>query len=202
METGGVVKDWNIYSPRWCPVEITRSPLDSEKVLMLQDFDPYDYAKAVRVFQPAEKNRIRFKLFIESNPEILAMEVVTANGARCVQTRLDTDGKLLAKNGIESLAEVSVLESGKWIPVEFDIHAKKQWYHIRVNEETVAEKVKFSAEGIPERIIFRTGKYRLTDDVQKWKSGDKFVPGWDEPGADETVPKVTYYLKDFSVSSY
>jgi hypothetical protein len=201
MEIGGVVKDWNIYSPRWCPVEIRKSPKGTEKVLMIKDFDPYDYAKAVRVFQPSEKITIKFNLFIESNPAILAMEVVSANGARCIQTELDAKGNLLVKNGSDSLSKISSLESGMWILVEFNIHAKKKRYAIKVNGETVGEKIKFAAEDTPERIIFRTGKYRLTDDVQKWKSGDKFVPGWDEPGADETAPEAVYYIKDFLVSN-
>jgi hypothetical protein len=51
--------------------------------------------------------------------------------------------------------------------------------------------------GVPERIIFRTGDYRLTDDVQKYKSGDEHKPGWDEPGADEKMEVAVYYIKNF-----
>jgi hypothetical protein len=199
MEMGGVVKDWNIYSPRWCPVEITRSPTGPEKVLMLKDFDPYDYAKAVRVFQKADKARIQFQLFIESNPEILAIEVVSATGARCIQTELDTKGNLRAKNGNESLSVLSGLEPGKWISVEYDINAKKNQYALIIDGRTVAEKLRFSADDRPERIVFRTGEYRMTDDVQKYKSGDQKIPGWDEPGADEQSREAAYFIKDFRV---
>jgi hypothetical protein len=199
MELGGVVKNWNIYSPRWCPVEISKSPNSSNKVLMLKDFDPYDYAKAVRVFQKSEKLTIQFHLFIESNPEVLAVEVVSSNGARCIQTELDTKGNLLVKNGNDSLSKLSSLDLGKWIWIEFNINARKNWYNIRIDEKTVGEKIKFAVEDKPERIVFRTGKYRLTDDVQKYKSGDKHIPGWDEPGADETAPEATYFIKDFKV---
>jgi hypothetical protein len=201
MELGGVVTDWNIYSPRWCPVEISKSPDSSEKVLMLKDFDPYDYAKAVRVFQKSEELTIQFQLFIESNPEIFAIEVVSVNGARCIQTELDTEGNLHAINGNNNLSKISSLGLKKWISLEFDIHAEEMWYQIRINGEMIGEKIKFATKGKPERIIFRTGKYRLTDDVRKYKSGDQHIPGWDEPGADETAPIATYFIKNFRVNN-
>lgn len=199
MEIGGVVKDWNIYSPQWCPVEVSMSPLGKEKALMLKDFDPYDYAKAVRVFQKTEKCKIQFDLIIESNHEILAIEIVSANGARCIQTELDMNGKINAKNGKDSLSYVSTLNLRKWISIEFNINAKAYHYSINIDGEEKAEKLKFSVNDKPERIIFRTGKYRLTDDVQKWKSGEKYVPGWDEPGADEKSPEAIYFIKSFRV---
>ena len=201
MEIGGVIKDWNIYSPQWCPVEIRKSPTNSEKVLMLTDFDNYDYAKAVRVFQKTEKVKIQFELYIESNPEILAIEIVSANGARCIQTKLDVEGNFLAKNGKDSLSIVSGIELGKWIQVEFEINAKNNLFTLNIDGKKVSEKTAFSANDKPERIVFRTGKYRLTDDVQKWKSGDKYIPGWDEPDADEQAPRATFYIKDLSVNN-
>jgi hypothetical protein len=166
---------------------------------MLKDYDPYDYAKAVRVFQKAEKTKIQFDFFIESNPEILAIEVVSANGARCVQTELNTKGNLMAKNGSDKLSFVSAIELGIWISVEFNINSKRKNFTLTINDKNVAEKFRFSDDGMPERIIFRTGEYRLTDDVQKWKSGEKNVPGWDEPGADEQSQEATYLIKNFSV---
>ncbi|MFO7658022.1 MAG: exo-alpha-sialidase, partial [Bacteroidales bacterium] len=200
MEIGGVVTDWNIYSPQWCPVEISKSPDGTENVLRIADFDPYDYAKATRVFQKSDELTIRFDLFIEANPELLAIEVVSAKGERCIQTELDTLGNLLAKNGNNSLEKLVSFETGKWVPVEFGINAKKKWYNIIINGETIGEKIKFAAEGVPERIVFQTGKYRLEDDVQKYISGDQFVPGWDVPDADEMVSRATYYIKNFSVN--
>jgi hypothetical protein len=202
MEIGGEVIDWNIYSPQWCPVEIALAPEGTEKTLMMKDFDPYDYAKAVRVFQKSDKNKIQFELFIESNHEILAIEVVSANGARCLQTELDVKGNMKAKNGSDNLSFVSALKLGKWISVEFDINGKTASYSLKIDGEKVADKFNFSANDMPERIVFRTGKYRLTDDVQKWKSGEKYKPGWDEPNADEKSQEAAYFIRNFSVVAY
>ncbi len=201
MEIGGVVKDWNIYSPSWCPVEISNSPDKSEKVLMLKDFDPYDYAKAVRVFEKSDNTTIHFQLFVETHAEILAIEVVAADGSRCIQTQLDVNGAFLVKNGKEDWSSISKFPTGKWVSIELNFNAKQGHYNLLVDGEEVGKKLKFAIEGKPERIVFRTGEYRLTDDVQKFKSGDKFKPGWDEPMADEVAPEAVFYLKDFQVNN-
>ena len=199
MESGGVVTDWNIYSPLWCPVEITCSPDGSEKVLMLKDHDPYDYAKAVRVFPKSDKVKIQFGLYIESNKEMLAIEVVSATGARCVQMGVDKKGVLLAKNGSQPLSQVSTVEYNKWVQLEISINVHEKNFNIKMDNKKIEKNVDFAASGEPERLIFRTGRYRLQDNVQEYKSGNDFVPGWDEPGADETSPEAVYYIKDFKV---
>ena len=50
------VHDWNIYSRKWAPVRVVDFPSATNKSLELQDKDPYDYARAVRVF-PETKER-------------------------------------------------------------------------------------------------------------------------------------------------
>ena len=198
MEMGGVIKYWNIYTPKWCPVEIIDFPSKNEKSLMLKDFDPYDYAKAVRVFQKANQQTLSFKLYIESSSQILDMEIVSAKGDRLVQSQIDTNQKFLVKNGKGDYSSVAVLDSGKWHGFEIKLDAKKRQFSINLDGKQTMQQWGFSCEqGEPERIIFRTGPYRLTDDVQEYKSGDEFKPGWDEPGADEKVKEAIYYIKDF-----
>ena len=197
MEPGGVVENWNIYSPQWCPVELVKSPDSSENVLMLKDFDPYDYAKAVRVFHKTESNTLEFQLYIKSNPEILGIEVVAADGARCIQTQLDTDAGLRIQNGTDSFLQVARLERDKWVSMTLSYDSGKSTFLVKMDGKTIAKDIQFAEPGVPERIIFRTGRYRLNDELQKFKSGSKNIPGWDEPGADETVPEAVFYLKNF-----
>ena len=47
---------WNIYSPKWCPIKITKTPFKSGYSICLTDRDPYDYAKAVRMIDPRKRN--------------------------------------------------------------------------------------------------------------------------------------------------
>jgi len=198
METGGVIKDWNIYAPKWCPVEIVDFPGVTEKSMMLKDTDSYDYAKAVRVFHTADQQTLSFNLYVKASSELLDIEVVGAKGERLVQTRIDTERKLLVKNGTNDYSSAGLLESGKWYAFEIQLDAPKRQFSINLDGKEIIENASFSYDtGVPERIIFRTGQYRLTDDVQEYKSGDDFKPGWDEPGADEPVREAVYFIKDF-----
>jgi len=198
MEAGGVIKDWNIYTPRWCPVEIVDFPSDGEKSMMLKDTDPYDYAKAVRVFHKADQQRLSFNLYVKSSSGLLDIEIVSAKGERLVQTRIDADRKFLAKNGTTEYLSKATLDAGKWYSLEIGLDAQKRQFSINLDGKAILEDTNFSTEsGVPERIVFRTGQYRLTDDVQEYKSGNDFKPGWDEPEADEPVKEAVYYIKDF-----
>jgi hypothetical protein len=198
METGGVINDWNIYAPKWCPIEVVDFPSEGEKSIMFKDADPYDYAKAVRVFHAANQQTLSFSLYVKSSSELLDIEVVGAKGERLVQTRIDKDRKLLVKKGMDNYSSAEMLEAGKWYDIEIDLDAQTRQFSINLNGKAIVEEASFAYEtGVPERIIFRTGQYRLTDDVQEYKSGNDFKPGWDEPGADEPVKEAVYYIKDF-----
>ncbi len=202
LETGGVIKDWNIYTPQWCPVEIVEFPSKSEKSMKLADFDPYDYAKAVRVFQRSERQSLSFNWYAESTAQLLDIEVTSPKGERLVQTRVDANGVLLAKNGDRDYATLTPLTNGQWHAFEITLDAAARQFDLLVDGKTFITKGGFSASGgVPERIEFRTGPYRLTDNVQKYKSGDEKKPGWDEPNADERVTAAVYYVKDFKAAA-
>ncbi|MBN2182393.1 MAG: hypothetical protein JW715_10805 [Sedimentisphaerales bacterium] len=201
METGGVVKDWNIYTPQWCPIEVVDFPSKNQKSMMLKDTDPYDYAKAVRVFHKSDQQSLSFNLYVKSSFEILDIEVVAAKGQRLVQTRIDTDRKLLVKKGTNDYSSAGSLEAEKWYAFEIKLDAPKRRFSINLDGRAIIENADFSADsGVPERIVFRTGQYRLTDDVQEYKSGNDFKPGWDEPDAGEPVKEAVYYIKDFKAA--
>lgn len=199
MQTGGIVTDWNIYSPKWCPVDVVDFPDNHEKSLRLKDQDPYDYAQVVRVFQKATRQSISFNIYIEANPQLLDIEVATAKGTRQIQIRIDQQGSLLVRNGERELSAVQALQRNIWYEMNIETNAKKAIFDLAIDGRTVAKTFNFSAKGeAPERIIFRTGEYRLADTVQEYKSGDPLKPGWDEPGADEPVQEAVYYIREFS----
>jgi hypothetical protein len=62
MKTGGIVTDWNIYSLKWAPVEAVEFPSAADKSLKLSDREPYDYARAVRVFPAGKKVKVKFDM--------------------------------------------------------------------------------------------------------------------------------------------
>lgn len=199
METGGVVRDWNVYAPRWCPVEVVDFPTTSEKSLMLRDSDPYDYAKAVRVFRKTDRQTLSFDLYIESPAQILDIEVISAKGERLVGTRIDRNRDCLLRSADDRSIKLVTLEALKWYRFEIALDTKGRRFSVHIDGRQCVDGQPFSEPiGIPERILFRTGPYRLTDDVREYKSGDDFKPGWDEPRADEPAEAAVYYLKNFA----
>ncbi len=198
METGGVIDGWNIYSPKWCPIEVVDFPSATEKSMCLKDADACDYAKAVRVFQKSSALSLSFELYIESSEQILDIEIVSAKGGRLIQTRINQDRQWLVKNGNQAYQPEMRLNAGQWYSINFRADASKQQFSVQLDGNSIVKDASFtSLEGLPERIIFRTGHYRLTEDVQKYKSGSATVRGTDEPGADEPVPAAVYYIKNF-----
>ncbi|RZL60158.1 MAG: six-hairpin glycosidase, partial [Pedobacter sp.] len=56
LPTGKELELWNIYSPLWAPVKV------ENKTLVLKDKDPFDYAKAERVFPASSKVTTQFSI--------------------------------------------------------------------------------------------------------------------------------------------
>ena len=52
-KAGEELNEWNIFSPLWCKVIIEKTK--DKKALALHDSDPFDYAKAERIFPTAKK---------------------------------------------------------------------------------------------------------------------------------------------------
>jgi len=199
MESGGVVTDWNIYCPKWCRTEVVDFPSKRIKSLMLSDKDPYDYAKAVRVFENTGSGLLSFKLYVECAAQVLDIEVVGREGDRLIQTRFDTDGSVKVKKGDGELALAARIKPRTWHTVEIELNSQKNQFGMKLNGKTCAAGFDYSADGKvgAERIVFRTGDYRLGDEVVEYKSGSADKPGWDEPGSDEPVEKAVYYIRDF-----
>jgi hypothetical protein len=95
---GGLIEGWNTYSPVLSPVRVVDD--GGNKLLRLQDADPYDYAKATRVFQPAATGEVSFRLRqSEVGDSGLYMDVQDASGNRAVQLALSPTGELRALDG-------------------------------------------------------------------------------------------------------
>jgi len=62
MTVEGPVKEWNIYAPQWAPAAIIHFPDSTNKCLLLQDKDRYDYSRAIRVFKESDRVRIKFRV--------------------------------------------------------------------------------------------------------------------------------------------
>lgn len=197
LEVGGTVTNWNIHAPKWAPIEIADFPTATNKSLLLKDKDPYDYARAIRVFEEATKAEIKAKVFSKQTENgIMEVDVTDRYGNRPVRIRFDEDGKIKATNGSKEV----VLQSYKpntWYELKIQINANPYGNfsisidgNERIKKGQLAEAVKSV-----ERVSFRTGVYR---DIPNRKTPNE-DPEPPLPGADETVTLTEFYIDDFSV---
>lgn len=197
LEVGGAVTDWNIYAPQWSPIEVVDFPSKTNKSILLKDKDPYDYARAIRVFEESEKTEINVKIFAKQTENgILEVDVTDRYGNRPVRIRFDEDGKIKAVDGSKEV----VLQSYKtdtWYKLKINIDAQSYGsFTVSVDGKEQLKNAQL-AEAVKsvERISFRTGLYR---DLPNRKTPNE-DPAPPLPGADEAVEMVQFYVDDFMV---
>jgi hypothetical protein len=201
MVAGGVVTDWNIYHATWCPVEVVNGPEPTGKSLRLKDQDPIDYAKATRVIGPAPSHSVHFRVWIESTAAPLDIELTSGRGARHVQLRIDTEAKLVLRGGDKDHG-LQTMQAGRWYAVGIDVDSEARTFGVSVDGRSLVKGRRYAEEGEEfddenapsERILFRTGDYRMTRDLAECKSGSEQEPGFDEQGVDEPVEEAVYYV--------
>jgi hypothetical protein len=82
----GAVPNWNIYAPKWAPIEVVKSPNRTGKALQLSDTDLYDYARAIRVFQEGTKAQTSLDIFADTtNTGRLEIDLTDQYGNRPVE---------------------------------------------------------------------------------------------------------------------
>ena len=191
---------WNLYSPKWAPVEIVNDFDGMNKVLQLKDEEPYDYAKAERIFPKSKKVEIEFKL----NPygvevgKALEIEVESQTGDRAVRLRVDNDNIRFDLADVE-LAGVD-FKSGVWHSVKLVIDCDKQSYDFYFDGKLEKDDVPFGYKtDTVSRIVFRTGPYRnyVPNDIIDGYPNGVGMFGEDLPAAGRKVTPVIYWIDDF-----
>jgi len=197
LETGGAITDWNIYAPKWSPVEVVEFPSVKNKCLLLMDKDPYDYARAIRVFQETQRGEIEIKVFpkqIENG--ILEVDVTDQYGNRPVRIKFDDDGQIKAVDGKEEVI-LQLYGADTWYNLKIQIDAQPYGsFSIWINGDLLLENAKL-AEAVTsvERISFRTGLYR---DLPNRNTPNQ-DPAPPLKGGDEPVTMVEFYIDDMEI---
>ncbi len=197
LSLNGGVPDWNIYAPKWAPVSVVNTPGATGKCLELADKDPYDYARAIRVYE--EGNRIEMKLRIRASQNTngtLEIDLTDRYGNRPVRLRFDEKGSIVATDG-STEKRLQAYQPGQWYALTFRVNASLNGsYDLAIDGKTVLEKAAL-AEAVKsvERLSIRTGPYR---DLPNRKTPNE-EPGPPLPGADEAVTPAVYYLDDVLV---
>lgn len=198
LEKGGTLPDWNIYAPLWAPISLVESPGKSGYALELKDEDPYDYARAIRVFEESTETSISFKLYVpDENQGIFEVDVVDQFGNRPVRLRFDENENLIAQEG--SLEKfLSPYKKGTWHTVNIEVNASYfGHYSLSIDGVRILENAAL-AEGVKsvERLSFRTGPYR---DLPNRKTPNE-DPEPPLPGADNKVPLAVFLIDNVQIS--
>ncbi|MDX1702129.1 MAG: hypothetical protein R3250_16000, partial [Melioribacteraceae bacterium] len=161
MTVGGPIIDWNTHSPQWARISLIKEN-ETNKCLRMNDTDPYDYSRAIRVFEEGNLVKASFKIKVQSiDTTQFDIDITDQYGNRPVQISFEKDRYIKAFIGSEKKSLMKY-ELGKWYSFTVNINTLKLGsYSLYVNEELVAQNIPtVMAVNSVERLSFRTGAYR------------------------------------------
>ena len=181
----GPLEDWNIYTPQWAAVSIVNN------TLQLADKDPYDYARAIRVFKESTTVKLQLKISPQQNDHgMLDLDVTDRFGNRPVRISFSEQGYITAQDG-DSVKQLLKYSPGKWYNLSITINNK--YYSITVNHTPVLQHAQL-AEAVKsfERLSLRTGPYR---NLPNRKTPNQ-VAAPPLAGADDPLPPAVFNIDD------
>ena len=197
LQANGAIPDWNIYAPQWASVDVVDFPDAKNKSLQLSDSDPYDYAKAVRVFQTGTHVTLRFKVYLkQNNAGMLRIEVNDRYGNRPVRLWWDETGNLFAQDGGKAKLLQRYLPE-RWYDMELDVEGTLNGnFSVVVDGKKLLEHAQL-AEAVKsvEQLMFSTGAYRNKPD----RTTPNQQPASPLTGADDPIAKAVYYIDNVNI---
>jgi hypothetical protein len=146
--------DWNIYSPVWAPVSLDKN------WLLLQDKDPFDYAKIERKIPATKELKVAFDLQAGQNDKgTLQIEFLDENGIACSRLELTADGVFRAKGG-SRFGNIMKYEAGKTYHVEALLSVANRSIQVFFDGKKAGTRMFYAPVAAIERIAFRTGELR------------------------------------------
>ncbi|MFB6343732.1 glycosyl hydrolase family 65 protein [Saccharicrinis sp. FJH62] len=162
--SGSAFEKWNIYSPVWARVKVEKD-VEGKECLTLHDKDPFDYAKATRLF-PQQKNvSVEFAIKPEQNNHgVLQVELQDKKNTGTLRLIFDNDGYIKHKAGYR-LRNIMPYEPGKIYDIRIEATVDNRFYDIYVNGEHKAKGLCFEPVHEVQSIVFRTGEIRRFPNV-------------------------------------
>lgn len=186
-KSGEELNEWNLYSPLWCRTEIKN--VNGVKSLALHDSDPFDFAKAERIFPTAKQVTIEFSVTAgQNNTGDLQIDVVDAKGTPCLRLELDSTGSLLTKQGYRNKS-LGKYNAGEKLTIKIELNTTNRFYIVTVNGGKPNNNLCFAPVASVERITFRTGAVRRFPDADTPTD-----QSYDLPNADAKAKEAVYYI--------
>ncbi|RZK38409.1 MAG: six-hairpin glycosidase [Pedobacter sp.] len=163
LKEGKELEMWNIHSPLWSPVKIEN--VAGERSLVLKDKDPFEYAKAERLFPASTKIVTSFSIKAgQDNHGLMEIELQDAKGLAAVRLTFDSTGTLSAKAGAR-YKNFMKYKAGENYDISIKLNASNRFYTVTVNGKDVLTSLAFQPVADVSRIVFRTGAVRRFPDV-------------------------------------
>jgi hypothetical protein len=163
MKDGEELNEWNIFSPLWCKVNIEKH--NNRKSLTLHDSDPFDYAKAERVFPNSKKVSVEFSITPQQNNYgLLEIELTDAKGTSCLRLIFDSTGNILTKQGYRNRT-LSKYDIAETVTIKIELNTATRFYTVSINGKNPSNNLCFAPVESVERIVFRTGNVRRFPDA-------------------------------------
>jgi hypothetical protein len=181
------INNWNLYSPLWCRTELL------DKKLVLKDSDPFDYAKAERLFPVTKKLTVEFAVTAQQNNYgVIEIEIMDAKGITCLRLILDSNGTILTKQGYRNKS-LGKYNAGETINFKIELNTATRFYTVSINGGKPNNNLCFAPVLSVERVVFRTGSVRRFPNADTPTDQDYDLPGADRK--DKEAVFQIHYLK-------
>jgi hypothetical protein len=158
MQADTALNQWNIYSPLWCTVAI--ETYNNQRCLALHDHDPFDFAKAERIFPSAKQAIIEFGITaMQSDFGNLDVELQDKTGKATLRISIDSSGNIITKQGYR-YKTLGKYVAGESYTIKIDINATTRFYIVTINNGKPSVNLCFQPVEAVERLVFRTGALR------------------------------------------
>ncbi len=172
---GEELNEWNLYSPLWCKISIDRQA--AGKMMILKDSDPFDYAKAERIFPSTQKVRLEFAITAQQNTHgTMQVELTDAKGTPCLRLLFDSTGTVLTKQGYRNKSLGKYLPGNKNV-ITLELNTATRFYTVSINGSNPSNNLVFAPVANVERIVFRTGEVRRFPNADTPTDQDYDLPG-------------------------
>ena len=190
---GTLPAGWNVYSPLWAPVRVAAATAGQpNRALEFRDEDPYDYARAIRVFPATHGVKVSFKIFARQTNARFEIDLLDAAGARPVRLALGEDGRIWACHEGQWM-DAGSYQSNQWLTFELEIprDPNADRCAVLIDGKSPLPRPAFFTDPVAtvERLSFRTGAWR-----------DRGFGGRDLPGADSKTPLASFLVDDVVIT--
>ncbi|MFO1447598.1 MAG: exo-alpha-sialidase [Opitutaceae bacterium] len=189
---GALPAGWNIYSPLWAPVRVGADGDKGNHVLVLRDEDPYDYARAVRIFPATHGLTATFRVLARQANARFEIDLLDAAGSRPVRLALGEDARIWVCHEGQWM-DAGSYQPDRWLQVglEIPVPVDADRCTVTINGKAVLSRPAFFTDPVTtvHRISFRTGPHR-----------ERGYGGRDLPGADLRVPASIFMIDDVTLS--